>query len=664
MEPVDAVTITTGVRNNAFITGEAMVFSLAGEPRLGSVYKVRNIAGEVVAQGNANVPSISLSDLPLGWYKLYVLRAVERADATYGRSQGSMMFSVWRSTAGFPGRPAIGADIGNDSNGGDIAMRGLLLSGVGRLLISSASAPTTGGATLAKANADATLQNTYWVTKDTSRTKAQLCCFPNGTVGATTGVQSVVNTLKDRVSWWETRNEPDQTVSVAAYVAELTEFRSAVLGADATAKILGPAITTINATKLAWWSDFFTQGGGALIDGVSFHEYNSVNGDLNLARRSYDAWIALLVTHGQENKPRWMTEWGTFAAADGVLDGRGHGRWTMLGMLIREQYGIPKERTHHFYDRSHGFWDYPSFWQTESGELYPVATLMRVFSEEVFGKTYAAALDFGTVDNRMYVGNRYSEGTDTVLAVMAVGRVDGSIVLSVTGASSLTTVSSVGVQSTVAVSGGTATIPVGVGPVYVRVPSGVTATVSARTYGTNLAPSATATASTGGTNVARVNDGLWRSAYYSDTNAPDHVDAPHYNQTLPATIELAWGSAQTIDTVIVHAPTPWQFQCSLLDFDLQYWDGSAWIGISTATYVPTAIASVVSNERGGTRADSFFDHRHVFQFEFADITTTKVRLVVRDATYGSMPNAMTAGVSSLDGWKAATVTEIEVYRRT
>lgn len=489
-----------------------------------------------------------------------------------------------------------------------------------------------------------------------------MCAFPNGTIGEAAGVQTVVNALKSRVTWWETRNEPDTSVSAADYITELTEFRTAVLTADPTAKILGPGVVTLNGTRRTWLTDFFAAGGGALIDGFSFHDYNTGGSDIQLARRCYDEIETLLTTYGQQAKPRWMTEWGTFAAMDGVNVSRVQARQTMIATLMHDQFGVPKERTFWFYDRSHGFWTFSSFLQNEVDDLYPVATMLRVFAEEVLGKTYAAELDFGTVENDVYIGNRYTSVAGDSLAIVSAGRTDGSVTLAVTGASSLTVVDHFGNTSTVVVSGGSATVAVGNEPVYVRVPSGVTATVTPRTYGTNIALTATATASAG-SRVSRVNDGLFETSYYYDSDSVLSTEFPHYNATLPAWVQLDWGGAQTFNTVIVHCPNPWQFQTSLLDFDLQYWNGSTWVTIQTVTKSPVSVASMTKDSEGGTRVDSFYDEQHIFQFEFSAISTSKLRIYARSTSYGHLPDAKCSGAAPVAGGQAMSIREIQVFDR-
>ena len=73
-------------------------------------------------------------------------------------------------------------------------------------------------------------------------------------------------------------------------------------------------------------------------------------------------------------------------------------------MMVYEQYGIPKEHNHLWYDKSHGFWDTPAFWENEDG-LYsygsfdPAAPLMRVWSEELYGTNFSSAYNLGALCN-------------------------------------------------------------------------------------------------------------------------------------------------------------------------------------------------------------------------------------------------------------------------
>jgi len=88
------------------------------------------------------------------------------------------------------------------------------------------------------------------------------------------------------------------------------------------------------------------------------------------------------------------------------------GRWTMLQMMVYEQYGIPKEHNHYWYDKNGGFWDEPRWVENEDGSLNPVAALLRVYSEELYGTNFSKAYDFGNPGNNCWSGTCLRDRTN------------------------------------------------------------------------------------------------------------------------------------------------------------------------------------------------------------------------------------------------------------
>lgn len=664
--PDDWAYVFTGTYGRILYDDEPHTVTIAGYPDpdielTGSTYRLLDYWGDTVASGSAASGAIDFGTLDPGWYRLLIERATPIA--TWGLSQGEGCLTVIRRDANFLDRPANGTEAGAAFDQYQVAFRSLFGMGPSRNYIDDAADPAGAGwGNLDGADTWATMHETYDTHPDAARPKHQFLAFRNGTWWPSTdvGIASVVNALEDRVSYWEGVNEPDsQSISGGDMAVNTADFRTKVLAADATAKILGPATTTINQQTAAFLEAFLAAGGGDEIDGFSFHEYNSINGDIALGRASYDTLVTLLTAHSAEDKERWVTEWGQVASNYGLFQPRMQAHWEMLAVLFREQYGITKERTSYFYDAAVSFWAYPSFWYTTSIGAFPLAAMMRTFSEEVYGKTFAERLDFGTVDNKALIGCRFSDGDDDLLSLISGGRTDATVTLDVTGASSLTVVSCFGVTSTVAVSAGQAVVLVGMEPVHVRVPDGVTATVAARSYGSNLA--ATATGDGWTTHPEYAVDGSLASPYYVGSQNPQPYNAT--DPTFPGWLVIRLGSSQTIDTVIVRCPPPWQQQGTLLDFDLQYWAGGAWVTLETVTEVPPTVQFMSGMWGAGCRAESYFSDRHVFQFEFAPVTTTKIRVYVRDATFGGAPDLLTAGVCANRGGKRVTITEVEVYNQ-
>ncbi len=82
----------------------------------------------------------------------------------------------------------------------------------------------------------------------------------------------------------------------------------------------------------------------------------------------------------------------------------------------------------------------------ETADLTPVAALMRVWSEELWGKRFSKAYDFGPVGNQMYIGSLFSGPAGSVATFMSAGGVDDKIDLTVTSGDKLHFVDSVGVE--------------------------------------------------------------------------------------------------------------------------------------------------------------------------------------------------------------------------
>lgn len=497
------------------------------------------------------------------------------------------------------------------------------------------------------------------------------------------GVVQVVQALYPDVTYFEGPiNEPTDSAVEVAHAMRI--FSGAVKAGNASAKTMGPNPVQFNDTGTTSFMQKFVDAGGATYcDAISVHAYNLVTGgDFAAGRTALVSLQAFMTRNGLTAKPIWMTELGYFGTVYGVLHPRRMGRWWMATLLLLEQYGIPKEQTFNFYDRSHGFWSFPSFFKyggvdpgtsgvTVGGALDAYVTMLRVFSEEVFGKTFNAALDFGTPGNDLYLGSIYRAGDGTgTAAVMALSSGLGNVTFTVTGGASTLTVSDTqGNLSTVNVSGGKATVAVGELPVYIRLPNGVGVTpyqhgsfppigsgsVVHSLPGFGVVASTTNTA----TAISRVNDSTLENDYASGPKPWQDTSG-----VFPCTVTLTFPARVLVDHVVIWSGFAWQSYCALTDFDVQTLgsDGTTWTTKATVTRIPSSFQHVSDSTDAGCCYETFWDDRNAFDIAIPSPAATKgVRLVIRAASHGSAPDQQAHDAGDQSWFPMAVVRKIECY---
>lgn len=675
---------------NLMMEGQPLTMTL--QSSAATSYEVRDYWGSLVQTGTVSGTSLTLGALPRGWYRVY-LRKAGQSDPVYEDLIGVASFSVLGTDSHFPDPPfnteppqsdntytsqsgpggtSGGNPYHNWSNSyADHAPRGVAMLGPQRHDLIDATSPT---AATAQALSDQDYVDAWYVDyqPDSARpARESFVLFASGgyDTGQTAGVTSTVAAMYPRVKYFEGPiNEPDLSSDTpATWVTRMQAFYNAVKAGNASAKVMGPATVTINGQMINDLDAFFAVGGGSYLDAISFHFYNASFADITLGRRTMDAFIAMLTTHGLETKELWQTEHGPVTYTNGAYEPRLQAAFWMIQRLLLDQYGIPKERDYYFYDAEHGFWGYTSMWKASDG-ISPLIALTRVYSGELWGKTWTAALDFGDVENDHYIGSTYTNPTtgDAVIAVLCGGRTDGSVTFKISGATLVEVVSPFGIVSNTATDAhGVLTVATECDiPVYIRVPSGVTATLVEREYGENVAqwgitPSADGTAA----NQRRLFNGYLEAWRYlggeeSRTEYRDTLPPPNY---VGGTFERA----RRIDTVVIHCPFPDQNSTSLLDYDLEYQDTSGvWHLLDTETEPANVVYAPVNRTYGGgSYVDSFYSSRRIFVHEFTPVEALAVRVLARNTTIGQAPDQQFRDAQSF-GWdERITIREIGVYCR-
>jgi hypothetical protein len=686
--PPDRVQIDSGKRNPLFYVGEPIQFTLKGPPA--ERFEVRDYWGQVVDKGPADAV-LHIKDQPPGWYKLYVFgkpvpeptkepgdkakdkKAAEQHNAWqyrqwYGDGVGGICFIVLRDDPHFPKLPD--KDKYPDPGLGDEVIRGV--SGMGPQRHSAdAGKPEESIKNLEAAIA---IDRALYLPYDPARKRVLFIAFPNGTKGKLDGVRKIVEHFKNDVKYYEPRNEPNFGASGSDFAKnEMADFYKTVKSVDPSLKVIGPGNVTIgpNGAGLGFIEDFLKAGGGDFIDGFSFHAYNCVNGDVWLARHSMDALVVLLKKYNVDKKELWQTEQGYFACVYGAYQPHLQGRWTMVQMMTYEQYGLPKEHNDLWYDRSHGFWDVPTWWENDDGGFNPAVPLMRVWSEELFGTNFSKAYDLGPSGNKLYVASLFQGPKKRVAAFMSAGSTDGKVELNVTGGNGkLHLVSAFGVASDLPVTESKATLAVPELPVYVELANGQDIAPVAQDFGKNLAREEGVTLAASGTGkhpvdpkipngISKLNNGEMENWYYTQKPPaqPWMDDTPNF----PAWVEVRFPKPTKVGRVIIYAPVPWQWQGTLVDYELQYDDNGKWVTIDHVNEPLKTFKVVTPSTR--TKVDSFFSDRHIFQHAFKPVTTAKLRILVHNTTFGGGATEDVAWAGGQTGPHHVMLREIEVYEQ-
>ena len=664
--PPNMVTIDAGRRNPIFYVGEQATFTVGGKGPA-THYEVRDYYGALVDQGKCGA-RLDVRTLGPGWYKLYVYGDVDQGPP-WGKVVGGTNIAVFRRDPHFPPLTSKDAPGGGDGIG-DQPTRDVTGMGPERLSVQDAGKPDEAIKAL---EGEIAIDKKMYLPYDPVRHRVLMVAFPNGTKDLD-GVRKIVTRFQGDVTYWEPRNEPNGGSSGADFaVKEMKPFYNTVKGVNPRLKVLGPGTVGIAppGNMLGWIEDFLKAGGGRSIDAFSFHTYNTVNGDVEMARTALDALQTLLAKYGLGNIEKWQTEQGYFAAVYGSYQPRLQGRWTMDQMMVYEQHGIPKEHNHYWYDTSHGFWDMPTWWENEDRSINPAASLLRVWSEELYGTNFRKAYDFGPAGNAQYLGSEFVGPGKRVAAFLSAGDPYGRVDLIVRGGKTLKAVSPFGVAALLPVKAGRVTLPVSELPVYVELSAGQNLSVVPLNYGPNLArlPGVSIDAPGKAEDLDKLHNGRFENWYYSqvggsgpwtDGGAWDKAQAAAPPPT-PLAVTLTLPTAHKVVRAIVYASPPWQSQSTLLDFELQYDAGGVWKTLQRVKE-PTRTFPVYSpNNR--TTVDSFFSDRWVFPLSFPPVTTRRLRLLIHDATFGGGATKDIIAAGGQAGPRAVTLREIEVYEK-
>jgi fibronectin type 3 domain-containing protein len=648
-------------RNQIYYVGEPVNITQRHGGWSGQHYEIRNYWGEVVDEGTLTGMSVRANVSEPGWYTLQVYHANGAENGVLRDVAGGVQFVIFRNDARFPNAKNLNVDTVRGDKMEDEISRAIIGIGPQRHNIKNAAHPDGDIAAIA---GDIELDKQYYLAyNDTARPRDLLVVFSNGTEGAEAGVKKVVSTFKGTVKYYEGRNEPHE-LSPEEFARQTCDLYKWVKSVDPSAKVIGPATVDIMpGWGLAYIDRFLAAGGKNCIDAVSYHVYNNINGDIYNARLHLTNLDNVLKKHNLQNIERWQTEQGAFGAQYGSFKPRLQARWDMLMLMMLDQHGVPKEHNHMWYDKSGGFWDIPAFYEGTYGSLFAAPAMFRTMAEEVYGKKYVQAYDFGTPGNNLYVGNLYSGSNGNVAMFMSNGDTDGKITLNVSGASSLKVVSAFGVTSTINVVNGKATLDVPEIPVYVEFGASQSVSVDPTNWGANLARQAGAIVKASGA-AHKINNGILDvdSLDMGTDIWKDDTPVIHYitGAKKPAVVEIDLPTEQNVKRVVVYSGVPFQPRGSILDYELQVDVKGQWVTVERIKEHPKFLEEGIIWMR--TSTTSFYNERAIFQHELpVAIKTSKIRIVATEVTYGGASSLEVAYSNSQSDNNVLNLREIEIY---
>ena len=120
--------------------------------------------------------------------------------------------------------------------------------------------------------------------------------------------------------------------------------------------------------------------------------------------------------------------------------------------------------------------------------------------------------------------------------------------------------------------------------------------------------------------------------------------------------------SRQIDRAWSFSAPPWQWQGSLLDYELQY-EAARPLGRRGPGAQSRPRPIRYSRRPRGPAVDSFYSDRWVFQHQFSPIKASKIRVLVNDVTWGGGATADVVKAGGQTGPHQIMLREVEIYGR-
>ena len=474
-------------------------------------------------------------------------------------------------------------------------------------------------------------------------------------------VQSLLNQFKGKIKYYEVINEPNFFMSIADYKTLLQNVYGWIKAIDPSAQVMGPAVCGID---VGWVRGLYEAGGKPYFDILSLHDYEG-NESVEPAHWTWkiDQMRSLMNEKGDGSKKIWITERGMLGMRMGVSQEPAQAVRETLRRDVLDRMGIPGNNNCYYYPYNHGYLDYPSYLWSDTGP-HAAALALRTRYDQLRDTLPTSTIDFGTTGNKLFYGQKYSANGTNVVLLRNLGT-DGvmPLTLNVTSGSTLTVVDSFENQTSVPVSGGKATLNLTTLPVYVRLASGQDISVTSMDFGANAAIGATFTYSGSYSgSFSLLNNSIFESLHPSNPNT-----SLWYSELsgTPQYLEMTFTSSKTVNKLLLYGLRADNPYGKVLDFDVEYWNGSAWTLLQQVRTTMPACEEVSMFDH---TAQGWYLDQNIDYVSFSTVTTNKLRIKFIRATYGYALDA--AGAAAQTRWtggqnpQAVYLREVEAYNGT
>ena len=475
-------------------------------------------------------------------------------------------------------------------------------------------------------------------------------------------VRAIMERFKGRIKYVEVCNEPNFSGGIEDYFKIHKAAYDVIKAVDPNTKVMGPATVNID---LNWLKRLYELGFKDVSDIVAVHDYEGHESiDPVHWKWKFGEARKIMAQFGDANKPIWQTE----RAISGVRGNNYQGLVQAIRMSLHrdllETLGIPSQHNNHYYLNQGGYSSVPTYvWSAQGPQPGALVMRTRHALTTALNRKYAGQIDFGPTGNTLLMGVRYAGATGETVVLRNLGAPQGTVEFGAKGATALNVTDSWGNVSAVPVRNGKASLEIGQLPIYVQLAAGQSLDAPDMDFGRNLAPRAEFVySSTTKSTMNLLNNGVIETYNAGNPNG-DTNGAKIWQGDLPSpgqNLEMRFARPTPVNKIVVRTPRADNGFTTLLDYDIQAWDGAAWKTVAEVRRPMPATEPAVTAD--ATHA-IWMDDTSVFAHTFAPVTTDRLRLVARETTRGFLPDDRSRAWANQIPQKLM-LREVEIYSPT